>query len=256
MEMTTTKSFTDALVECLENVMKEDLVEFVNGSVEAAPSDAKLFKEQMPLRDLLTMVPEKQTGTAPTRKCLKNKHVPIAVYTTPDYRMKVYENGFALVESFKRWTVVRLSDCRGDYRYKSNVPMVEIDPANATTMVVDEAFLMEQPWTIRVTLTGEDQLERNSELRFERMIWQHPDIAEDKKYMHGGYYTFEDILLHRMELQEALMKLTDKQLDVIQRYYFAGYTQQEIAKMLGISITSVQNRLAGAVKKLRKLLTE
>ena len=100
MEMTTTKSLTDSLMASLENVMKEDLVEFVNGSVEAAPPNVKFFKEKMPLRDLLTMVPEKQTGIVPTRKCLKNKHVPIAVYTNSNYRMKVYENGFALVESF------------------------------------------------------------------------------------------------------------------------------------------------------------
>ena len=68
--------------------------------------------------------------------------------------MQVFENGFALVESFKRWTVVCLGDCCGDYCYKSNVPMV--DNATDFAMVVPEDLLMEQPWTIRVAMTGED----------------------------------------------------------------------------------------------------
>ena len=215
---------------------------------------ATMLNARMPLRDLLAMVPEKQAKVYPNRKTLRDKHVPIAVYTSKDYIMQVFENGFALVESFKRWTVVCLGDCCGDYCYKSNVPMV--DNATDFAMVVPEDLLMEQPWTIRVAMTGEDQLERNNDILFAQLIWRHAKYAQDKKYTLGGYYTFEDILLHRMELQEALMKLTDKQIEVIQRCIFAGYTQKEVAEMLGISQAAVKNRLEGGLKKLRRLLTE
>ena len=215
---------------------------------------ATMLNAKMPLRDLLAMVPEKPAKVYPNRKTLRDKHIPIAVYTSKDYIMQVFENGFALVESFKRWTVVCLSDCCGEYHYKSDVPMV--DNATNFAMVVPEDLLMEQPWTIRVAMTGEDQLERNNDILFAQLIWRHAKYAQDKKYTLGGYYTFEDILLHRMELQEALMKLTDKQIEVIQRCIFAGYTQKEAAEMLGISQAAVKNRLEGGLKKLRRLLTE
>ena len=214
------------------------------------------FNDKLPLRELLRMLPEKQEGSTPNRKCLRENHTPIAVYVSQNqnYVMKVYENGFVLVEAFKRWTVVRLSDCNSGYSYSSNVPAVEKVSGGATPFSIDREMLLEQPWSIRVALTAEDQLERNNEAIFAKLICKHPDIAEDKDYTLGGYYTFEDDLLFKMHIQEALMKLTEKQLEVLQRYYFAGYTQEEIARMLGISAVAVKDRLKGALNRLRKLL--
>ena len=220
--------------------------------------DTTMLNDKLTLRELLAMVPEKQSAVAMTRKQLKDKHYPIAVYTTRNYRLTVFENGYVLAESFKRWTLVRLSDCakHSGYSYTTNVPAVEKNADSATPLSIDKEMLLDMPWTFRVTLTAEDQLDRNSEVRFAQMIWRHPEAAEDSEYTLGGYYTFEDDLFQKTQIQDALMKLTEKQFDVVQRYFFAGYTQREIGKALGISTVSVRNRLEGAVRKLRKILSE
>lgn len=53
-------------------------------------------------------------------------------------------------------------------------------------------------------------------------------------------------------LYAAMGKLTDRQSEVIQLYYFKGMTQQEIAEELGISRPGVHYALQGALKKLKK----
>lgn len=54
------------------------------------------------------------------------------------------------------------------------------------------------------------------------------------------------------KLGKAMDSLTDKQREVIKFYYFDQMTQDEISQKLGISRTAVEDRLAGALKKLRK----
>lgn len=60
-------------------------------------------------------------------------------------------------------------------------------------------------------------------------------------------------LIERMKtaLKEALTELTDKQLEVVQMYFWDNMTQQEIADELGISQPAVVKHLQLAIKKLR-----
>lgn len=54
------------------------------------------------------------------------------------------------------------------------------------------------------------------------------------------------------EMEHALSTLTDKQRQVIRLMFFGGYTQSEIASMLGISSAGVKKHLDKALEKLRK----
>ena len=54
-------------------------------------------------------------------------------------------------------------------------------------------------------------------------------------------------------LYAAIGKLTERQKEVIELYYFKGMTQQEIAEELGIGRRSVGNVLEGAIKKIKKV---
>lgn len=79
--------------------------------------------------------------------------------------------------------------------------------------------------------------------------------------------TFEDFMLDCLEpdtvpdyrtrckiaLANSLNHLTDKQLEVLNLHFAKNLTQQEIADFLGLSRTTVQDRLTGAIKKLKKL---
>lgn len=50
-----------------------------------------------------------------------------------------------------------------------------------------------------------------------------------------------------------LESLTEKQREVFLLYYYDGLKQREIAERLGISRDSVNDRLEGALKKVKKL---
>ena len=53
-------------------------------------------------------------------------------------------------------------------------------------------------------------------------------------------------------LYAAMSKLTERQMEVVQLYFYKGMTQQEIAEEIGIGRRSVGNCLEGALKKIRK----
>ena len=54
------------------------------------------------------------------------------------------------------------------------------------------------------------------------------------------------------EMENAFSTLTDKQRQVIRLMFIEGYTQSEIASMLGISSAGVKKHLDKAIEKLRK----
>lgn len=54
------------------------------------------------------------------------------------------------------------------------------------------------------------------------------------------------------EMENAFSTLTDKQRQVIRLMFFGGYTQSEIASMLGISSAGVKKHMDKALEKLRK----
>ena len=49
-----------------------------------------------------------------------------------------------------------------------------------------------------------------------------------------------------------MSKLTERQMEVVQLYFYKGMNQQEIAEELGIRQQSVDGIMKQAVKKLRK----
>lgn len=54
-------------------------------------------------------------------------------------------------------------------------------------------------------------------------------------------------------LYAAMGKLTERQKEIIELYYFKGMTQQEIAEELGICQQSVNRIMTQAIKKLKKV---
>lgn len=58
------------------------------------------------------------------------------------------------------------------------------------------------------------------------------------------------------DLWQQLLALSPKDRALIHLYYYEGYSQEEIAKILSISRTAVQSRMQRARQKLRKELEE
>lgn len=55
----------------------------------------------------------------------------------------------------------------------------------------------------------------------------------------------------RGQVQEALKTLPEEQLKILELAYYSGYTQAEIARMLGIPLGTVKGRMRLGMKKLK-----
>ena len=70
--------------------------------------------------------------------------------------------------------------------------------------------------------------------------------------------SLEDALEKKMmieKLRSCIPKLTEKQQELVQYLYFDNLSQEEVAKIFGITQSAVSQRKATVIKKLRKLMT-
>ena len=215
------------------------------------------FNDKLTLRTLLTMVAPTTGIARPTPKALRESGEPIAAYANKSFSLSAYENGFILARSFKRQTVVRLDEC-GDYSYDTLHGDLARQKKSATKPDIAADVFMDEPWPVRVSLTAEDRLQANNDNAAASAIGLHPSVAAEvpayNRRMQGK--SAEDIVIERMEKEEMMGRLTEKQREVMQLYYDEGYTQQEIEKMLGISQKAVGQHIMLAMKKVRKYTTE
>ena len=205
-------------------------------------------QESMALRELQMRIDSTRGVEMPTKRKLLETGVPLDTYTDGDYALTAFQNGFALVVSGKRYTVVRVDRCL-DYVYVHEDYTVD-DAGEGQCF--DAAFFLDLPWYLRVMMQADDQFWENEEHREHRWLSEHPEIPDDKDWMRGGHSSFESEVIGRMEWEEAMWCLTDKQRTAFRLYYEEGYTQEEVGEMLGITRAAVQERLIGAIKKLKK----
>lgn len=215
------------------------------------------LNEKMTLRELLTLISPTAGVSLPTAKALRTSSTPVAVYAVPNFSISVYPSGFALAVSYKRTTVVRVDEC-GDYNYDTLHPELANCKKSVTPTHIGFEVFLDTAWPVRVTMTAEDQLERNNNGAAWSKICLHPDIAADvKEYnrsVHGQ--SIEDMALAKMEKEEMLERLTDKQREAYTLYYDEGYTQAEIAEVMGVSQKAVGQHIMLANRKIRKYMAE
>ena len=81
-----------------------------------------------------------------------------------------------------------------------------------------------------------------------------------KSFWRKNTVSLEDAILFtrdtEKELWDALNSLAPKYRIVVHLYYYEGYAQDEIAKILNISRTAVQTRMSRARNQLKEVLTE
>ena len=64
----------------------------------------------------------------------------------------------------------------------------------------------------------------------------------------------DDVWVENISLREALKRLTPREMNIIERRFYKGKTQMEIAAEIGISQAQVSRLEKGAVDKLRKYM--
>lgn len=83
------------------------------------------------------------------------------------------------------------------------------------------------------------------------------ELEVDKSYIAEALSTTDDYGFEMSERTESMLSvLTDKQSQVVKLMFFGGYTQSEIASMLGISSAGVKKHLDSAIANLKKVLPE
>ena len=200
------------------------------------------------LRELKEKVQSTGKGKLPSFKQLTEMSPAlVAHHTVCGAEMNVYENGFATYEQGDAHTVIAVDRC-GGYRYEFS-DGYEYVPAE----VFEEA-----EWAVRLVMEGEHRLEANrarNRSRNETVLADY-DRADLERIAMVDFMAEENIRLIADEdvrrLYTALQRLTERQLQIVQLYYFKEMTQEEIAEELEISQRAVSYSLEGALKKLKK----
>ena len=201
------------------------------------------------LRELKGMIDTVVEKKLPTFKTLMEMN-PVAVARTSvnGAKLTAYENGYAVYEVDSAHTVMAVDRC-GDYRY---------DFTDGTHQIVPAETFEDAEWSLRLLMEGEKRMEHNlskTAAKFEQV----PLECDGSDWSASIMVDFLDednaeMLADRelRRLYAAMSKLTERQTEVIQLYFYKGMTLQEIAEELGITKPAVHYAMKGALKKMRK----
>lgn len=81
-----------------------------------------------------------------------------------------------------------------------------------------------------------------------------PTIPDVPSSLTTNHLLWEEEVVDRLCLREAICRLTRRQQQVINLSFFQGYTQKEIAGQLGITQQKVSTLRRRALRRLRKIL--
>ena len=179
---------------------------------------------------------------------MEQKPMVVAQTVVNGATLTAYQNGYAVYEADGAHTVMAVDRC-GDYRY---------DFSDGTYQVVPAEVFEEAEWSLRLIMEGERRLEHNlnkTSSKYEAAVlecdgsdWS-DSVMVDFLDEENAEMIADDEL---RRLYAAMKKLTERQKEVIELYYFKGMTQQEIADELGITQVAVTQCMSRAIKTLKK----
>ena len=214
-----------------------------------------LANAHITLRELKTKIASTVGAKLPSFKQLMEMESPVvAEREVSGAVVSVYENGFAVYRRDEAHTVIAVDRC-GGYRYD----FVDGDADVKDKMYIPAEVFEEEEWTVRLVMEGEKRLESNQARdagRNETTVSESSEEGLHTAVMVDFLKEENQEILADLELKRlyaAINKLTERQQEVIQLYYFKGMTQQEIAEELGMARRSVGNCLEGALKKIKKV---
>lgn len=201
------------------------------------------------LRELKTKIDAVTEKKLPQYKQLMEQN-PVAVAQTSvnGATITAYQNGYAVYEMDGARSVMAVDRC-GDYRY---------DFTDGTYQVVPAEVFEEAEWSLRLIMEGERRLEHNlnkTSSKYEAAVLECDGSDWSDSIMVDFLEEDNAEMLADQELRRlyaAIGKLTERQREIIELYYFKGMTQQEIAEELGITQVAVTQCMSRAIKTLKK----
>lgn len=162
--------------------------------------------------------------------------------------LTAYTNGYATYEEDDAHTVLVVDRC-GDYRYDFNDGTYEVVPAE----VFEDA-----EWSVRLVMEGERRLESNRNkvsrdyedfaLSCDGSDWADATMVDFMEAENAEMLADEEL----RKLYAAMSKLTERQQEILQLYYYKGMSLQEIGDELGVTKVAVHYAMQVALKKLKK----
>lgn len=219
-------------------------VESVAQAVEDLAVNAHISLRE--LKNTVAAVIEKKL---PKYAQLMEMHPVIAARTVVGgATLTAYENGYAVYEEDGAHTVMAINRC-GDYRYDFNDGTYEVVPA---------AVFEDAEWSVRLVMEGERRMESNrsktvaineaASLDCDGSDWSDAVMVDFLDEENAEMLAEEEL----RKLYAAMGKLTERQQEIIQLYFYKGLTQYEIAEELGIARPVVSKTMTAAIKKLKK----
>ena len=201
------------------------------------------------LRELKNRVDKVLEKKIPGYKQLMEMNPVVAARTTVNgATITAYMNGYAVYEADDAHTVLDVNRC-GDYRYDFNDGTYEVVPAE----VFEDA-----EWSVRLVMEGERRLENNRSkisrdyeefaLSCDGSDWAEASMIDFMEEENAEMLADEEL----RKLYAAMSKLTERQQEVVQLYFYKGLTQEEIADEFGLNKSTVCRDLAAALKKIKK----
>ena len=201
------------------------------------------------LRELKAMIDTVAEKKLPTFKTLMEMNpVAVAQTTVNGAKLTAYENGYAVYEVDSAHTVMAVDRC-GDYRY---------DFTDGTHQIVPAETFEDAEWSLRLLMEGEKRMEHNlskTAAKYEEVSLECDGSDWSAAIMVDFLDEDNAVMLADAELRQlyaAMSKLTERQLEVVQLYFYKGMNQEEIGEELGISQVAVTRCITRAVKILRK----
>ena len=254
-------------------------------TAEASPITKESFSitENTTLGELLKLLnPGEKPHEIPTPKKLReNAGKPIAFYPVPEsasvenVECTVYSNGFAVYDNGSGRTVIWLPDCTS-FTYVFTRPKSSEDGKIPYKKQISDEMLESLSWFMAVMLIGDHRVENNlmnrKSSRKGAKDYDTDDYGDkcgeaeeaveeeyrDEFFWNEGRFGENplDALIRKERDAAILAVMTDKQREVFLLYYKEGYTQQQIADMLGCVVSMSNKHLKASIKRIKKLLPE
>ena len=196
------------------------------------------------LKELKKVVKEADvTKRIPSEKALEKEEIVVKEILGLEIDITVYANGYVLYRENGKTTVFPLHSCKA-YEY------VDVKEDRS---IVNEEFFDNENWYIRLLMEATDRVEFNqTKVTSNHKIISYSDFVDDRTILVDPSSDILDQYVEKEMICDLLGRLTVRQKEIIQLFYFEEMNQEKIADYLGIRQQSVCEMMQRALSVMKK----